>query len=90
MSICECPLGDRLCDGALPRSGKPIQPVDWGLSEVRFPVLDLVQNGSAGSLETTSTATMSILCLPCTADIIKDSRLGCRRFGSGAGDKREK
>ena len=80
-SICECPLGDRLRDGALPCSGKPIQPVDWRLSEVRCPVLNLVQNDSPGSLEATPATTMAIFRLLCTVDIVKDSRISCRKFG---------
>ena len=86
--VCERPLSNGLRNGALPRSGKPIQPVDRRLSEVRCPVPDLVQNGSTSSLETISTATMAILCLLCTADIVKDSRLGYWRVGSGAGHRK--
>ena len=49
-SVCECPLGDRLRDGALPRSGESVQPVDGWLLEVPCPVPNLVQNGSTSSL----------------------------------------
>ena len=70
MSIREHPLRDRLRDGALPRSGQPIQPVDGGLVEITYPELNRVDNGSTRPLETTFTAPVSILGRMCAADVV--------------------
>jgi hypothetical protein len=41
-TVCECPLGDRPCDGAFPRPGESIQPINRGLPEVACPKLDFI------------------------------------------------
>ena len=74
----EQPLGDRLRDGALPSSSKPIQPVDGGPVEVSCPEFDTIQDGSACSLETTLALAMSKLGAICTVEIIEDCRNCCR------------
>ena len=71
MTACEQPLRNGLRDGALPRSGQPIQPVDGGLAKVPCPEFDGVQNGSACSLETAFAFTMSILGPVCAAETIE-------------------
>ena len=76
-SLCDC-----LRDGALPRSGEPIQPVDGGSAEVLCPEFDTVQNGPACPLETSFTSTVSILGPTCATEIIEDQFFGCQSFMS--------
>ena len=71
-SIRSRPLRDRLCNGALPRPGEPVQPIDGGFVEVTGPKLDLVQNCCTCSAETTIPIAMSILGLFCAPYIIED------------------
>ena len=70
------PLRDRLRDGALPRSGQPIQPIDGGLAGVPCPEFDPVQNDSTCSFETTFSLAVSKLGPLCAAEIIEGGRLG--------------
>ena len=84
LSICEHPLRNRLRDRALACPGQPVQPVDRRLVEVPCPEFNLVQDGDAGSLQTSSPATVPILCCPRTAEIVEDSYLSCRNLMSGA------
>lgn len=83
MSIRERPFCDCLCNCGLPRSGQPVKPVDGSLVEVPGPVFDRVKNSDTRALETAVTVTMSILCSLGAAEIVEDSRLGCRRLMSG-------
>ena len=76
-SVGKHPLRDRLLDGALPRSSQPIQPVDGGTISVTRPKFDFVQNSAAGSFETTSSVTMSILGLSSVVEIVEDGCIGC-------------
>ena len=78
MSGCEHPIGDRLCDGGLPRPGQPVQPVDRRLVEIPCPEFDLVQDGSSGSLQTTCTvvAIMQMFGPVCTGETAEDALLG--------------
>ena len=78
-SVGESPFRDCPSDGALPRPRESIQPVDRWLVKVVCPEFDLVQNGSAGSPETTAVATVSILGLLCTTKVIEDNRFSCQR-----------
>ena len=78
-SICKHPLRDRLSDGALPRACESIQPVYRGPVGVACPEFHLVQDSPAGPLETMITIAMSVLGLLSTAEIVDDSRFGCRR-----------
>jgi len=73
LSVYEYPLRDGLGDGALPCSGQTIQPVDGRLVEVPRPELDLVQNGSASSLQTTPTASVTVLGILGTPEIVENS-----------------
>ena len=82
LSICEYPLRDRLRNGALPRPGQPVQPVDAGLTRVLCPEFNSVQDGSARSFEATIALAMSKLGSLCTAEITKDSSFGCQSFMS--------
>ena len=84
LSICECPFCNGLRNSSLPRSCQPVQPVDGGLSEVPGPEFYLVQNGSAGSLQTTSATAVPELGSLCGAETIEDYRITCRIFISGA------
>ena len=77
LSGCEHPLRDRLGDGALPRPSQPVQPVDGRLAKIPCPDFDLVQDGYAGSLQTTFTVAMPIFNLLRTAEIIEGGRLSC-------------
>ena len=81
-AICECPLGDRLCDGSLPRPGEPIQPVDGGFVFVKVvdPEFDLVQNCCARCLETTAAVSVLIPGSFCISDIVENICFGCRSF----------
>ena len=83
MTVRECPFRNRLCDRGLPRSSQPVEPVDRGLVEVSRPVFDYVQNSATRPFEATVTVTMPIFGPPCTAEIVEDGRLGCRKFMSG-------
>ena len=78
-SICERPLRDRLCDGALPCPSEPVQPVDRRLVEVADPEFDFVKNGRPRSPETTISITVSISGLLCTSDVVENDRFGCAR-----------
>ena len=88
LSICERPLRNRLRDRALACPGQPVQPVDRRPVDIPCPEFDLVQDGNAGSFQTSSPATVPILCCPCTAKIVEDSYLSCRNLMSGAYRKR--
>jgi len=74
---CECPLRDRLGDGALPRSGQPVQPVDARFVKIPCPEFDFVQDGSTGSFQTTIVVAMSIFSRLRTAEIIEGGRFSC-------------
>ena len=76
LSTRERPLRNCLCDGCLPRSGQPIQPVDGRFVEVPSPVFNGIQNSPARPLEAPVAVTMSILGPLCTAEVVEDSRLG--------------
>ena len=77
LSAGECPLRNRLGDGTLPRSGQSIQPVDGGFIEIPCPELDLVQDNSTSSLETTFAAAMAIFSGLRTAEIVEDNCFSC-------------
>jgi hypothetical protein len=77
LSACERLLRHRLRDGGLPRPGKPVQPVDGRFPRASCPEFDLIQNGSAGSLETTVTVPVSIFGLLRVTEFIQDNRFGC-------------
>ena len=77
MTICEHPLRDCLRDGALPRSGQPIQPVDRRPIEVPRPEFNLVQDSTAGALQTTFTVAMQVLGSLRTAESIENGRFSC-------------
>ena len=80
-SLRKHPLCDRLGNGGLPRSSEPVQPVDRRFVAVVCPSFDLVQNGAAGSLETTVTVAMSIFgLLRIVDDIVEGSRFSCRGY----------
>ena len=83
MIVYEQPLCDRLGDGTLSCPGQPVEPVDGGLAKVPRPVFNLVQDGSAGSSEASLTFAMSMLGLPCRAELVEDARISCRAFVSG-------
>jgi hypothetical protein len=78
-SLCERPLRDCLSNGALPRSSETVQPVNRGFVKVACPELDLVQDGTAGPLETSVAVAMAVLCLSSATKIVEGSRFGCRR-----------
>ena len=80
LSICKHPLCDRLRDRALPRPGKPVQPVDRRFVEIPCPVFDLIQDSSTGPFETTITATVSIFGCLRAAEIVEDDRFSCRQY----------
>ena len=82
LSICEYPLRDRLRNGALPRPGQPVQPIDGGLIEIPRPELDLVQDSSASSLQTTLAVPMPILSCLRAAEIIEDGHFSYWRLMS--------
>ena len=88
LSVRERPFRDCLGDGGFPRSGKPVQPVNRGLSEVPGPEFDLVQNSYPGSLQTTSAFAMQEFGPLCTAEAIEDRCFVCYRFLSGTHDGR--
>ena len=73
MSVCEQSLCNGLSDGALARSGQPVQPVNGGFVKIPRPEFNIVQDGPAGSLEATFAATMAILRLLCATEVVKDS-----------------
>ena len=76
-SICKRPLGDRLCDGTLPRPSEAVQPVYGGLVEVADPKFDLVKNCCTCSPETTIAVAVSIPGLLCTPDTVEGGCFGC-------------
>ena len=82
MTVREQPLRDRLRNGALPRSGQPVQPVDGGLVEVPCPEFDTIQNGSPCSFEAAFALAMSKLGPVCIAEMIEDGLFGCQEFTS--------
>ena len=65
-------LRDRLRDGALPRSGQPIQPVDRGPVEVVCPKFNTIQNGFACASETPFAPAVSVLGPMCATEIIEE------------------
>ena len=77
VSICEHPLCDRLGDGALPGPGQSVQPVDGRLVEIPCPDFDLIQDSSAGSLQTAFAVAVAIFCGLSTSEIIEDGGLSC-------------
>jgi hypothetical protein len=77
--LCEQPLRDRLSNGALSRSSESIQPVNRSFVKVACPEFDLVQDGTAGPLETTVAVAMAVLGLSSAAKIVEGTRFGCRR-----------
>ena len=78
-SFCSGPLRNRLGDGSLPGSSEPVQPVDRRSVEVARPEFDLVQNGTAGSLETTFAFAVPILSLMCIMNVVEDGPFSCER-----------
>ena len=78
VTVCEQSLRDRLRDGALPRSGQPIQPIDGALVEVPCPEFDGIQDSSTCPLEATFAFAVSKLGPLCTTEAIQDSRNGCQ------------
>ena len=78
-SIRKQPLCDRLCDRALPCPSEPIQPVDRGLFKVAGPEFDLVQNCSAGALETRIATCVSVLSLFCISEAVENGRISYKR-----------
>ena len=82
LAICEQSLRDSPRDGALPGSRQPIQPVDGELARVSCPEFDTVQNGSAGSLETTFLLAVSKLGPTCTAEIVEGRFFSYQNFVS--------
>jgi len=84
-SICKQPLRDGLGDGALPRSGQPIQPVDRWLIEVSGPVFNIFQDSSAGSLEATFTVAVQILSRLRATELVENSGFSYQKFASDAG-----
>ena len=77
-SVRKCPLRNRPRDGALPRPGETVQPVDGGLVKVTGPKFDFIQDGCARSSKTTAAVSMSILGTFCTPDVVENSGFGCR------------
>ena len=75
----EYPLSDRLSDGALPRSGESIEPVDRGFVRVACTEFALIHGGPAGPLKATITVAMSVPGLFDMEEIIGYSRYCCRR-----------
>ena len=73
------PFRDRLCDGALPRPGEPVQPVDGRFVEVTSPEFDFVQNGRARTSETTISFAVLVPGLSRGPYAVEDSGFGCRR-----------
>ena len=82
MTVRKQPLRDRLRNGALPRSGQPVQPVDAGLAGVPCPEFDSIQDDFACSFETTFTLAVSKLGPVRTAEIIESELFGCQNFMS--------
>ena len=80
MTVREQPLRDSLRNGALPRPGKPIQPVDGGPVKVSRPEFNTIQNGSACPFQTTFALAMSILGPASTSEIIEDRQFGYKSF----------
>ena len=76
----ECPLGGRLCDGTLPRPGKPIQPVDRGFVEVVDPQFDRVQDCCTRSLEATAAVSVLILGSFRISDVVENIRFSYGSF----------
>ena len=79
---CKQSLRDRPRDGALPRSSQPIQPVDGELVGVLCPEFYTVQDGPAGSLETTFLLAVSELGPIRTAEIVEGRFFSCQSFVS--------
>ena len=88
LSICERPLRNRLRDRALACPGQSVQPVDRGPVKIPCPEFDLVQDNSAGSLQTPFPATVPIFCCPRTTEIVEDSYPSCRNLMSSARRKK--
>ena len=86
LSVRERSLRSRLGDGGFPRSGKPVQPVNRGFSEVPGPESNLVQNSYPGSLQTASAFAMQKFCPLRTTEIVDDRRFVCWGFVSGTHD----
>ena len=82
MTVCEQPFRDSLRDGALPRSGQPVQPVDGGLVEVPRPEFDPIQNGSARSFEATFALAVTMLGPIRVAKTIEGRLFSYQRFAS--------
>ena len=74
------PLRDRFRNGALPRSGQPVQPVDAGLAGFPRPQFDSVQNDPACSFEATFALPMSKLGSLRTAEIVEDRLFDYQSF----------
>ena len=83
MPICKHPLCNCLCNGALPCPSQPIQPVNWGFVKVPCPELNLIQDTSAGSLETTFSASMPIFSSISTTDVVENICINYQWFASG-------
>ena len=88
--ICENPLCDRLCDGALACPSKPVQPIDRGFVGVTGPEFDLVKDGCARTPKTTISIAMLISGLLRAPYIIEDSGFGCKREFFFLGDHHRK
>ena len=82
LSICKHSLRNRLRDRTLPRPGQPVQPVDRRFVKISRPELNLIQDSSAGSLQTTPTVTMPVSGRPRAAEIIEDGCFSCWRLVS--------
>ena len=82
MAVCEQPFGDRFRDGALPRSGEPVQPVDGGSVKVPCPMFDTAKNGLTGSFETAFALAVSVPSPTRTAEVIEDRLFGYKRIMS--------
>ena len=88
--ICEHPLCDRLCDGALACPSKPVQPIDRGFVGVTGPEFDLVKDGCARTPKTTISIAMLISGLLRAPYVIEDSGFGCKREFFFLGDHHRK
>ena len=76
--VSKCPPCNGLCDGALARPSKSVQPVDGRLGEVAGPELNSVQNCCARPAETITAVSMLILGLLCRQHVVEDSGFGCK------------
>ena len=77
------PFRDRLCDSSFARSSQSVQPIDLRCGTVPDPILDLIEDDSAGPLQTSLAIAMSKLGPERRGKTVENSCFICERFKSG-------